>query len=146
MIGRRAVQMVIVFLLAGMAAFAEADAANDDVYKRYGGSWSCEGFWLELRYEEGAMTGRLAQYEESGDTVVWDFYHCQYEPEGDILWCSGCIHYREHIDFKTFERTEADWWLSDLSDICFAFGDDEDTLIGYDIQDTGEPLVLRREK
>ena len=138
--------IVAILLLAGMAAFAPANAAEDAMYKRYCGVWSREDFILNLKYEDGEMTGSLMQFEQSGDVVTWDFTHCWYVPESDILWCNGCTHYRVHIDPKTFERTEEDWWLTDLSDIYFAFGDDQDTLIGYEIEDIGEPLVLRREK
>jgi hypothetical protein len=138
--------IVAILLLAGMAAFAGANAAEDAMYERYCGVWSREDFILNLKYEDGEMTGSLMQFERSGDIVTWDFTHCWYVPESDILWCNVCTHYRVHIDPKTFERTEEDWWLTDLSDIYFAFGDDQDTLIGYEIEDIGEPLVLRREK
>ena len=137
--------IIIVFILSGMSAFAGAGAAEDALYERYCGLWARDDFILNLQYKEGAMTGNLMQFEASGDNVVWEFTYCQYLPDEDILWCRGCTHYREHIDPETFQRTEEDWWLSDLSDIYFAFGDDEDTLIGHDIEDIGEPLVLKRQ-
>ena len=144
MMGKRIAILVLVLLLAGLNALAGSDAAEDSVYARYSGNWYFEDCLLELKYEEGAMTGSLMYFEKSGDIINWDFTSCIYVPEDDILWCNGCTHYRTHIDPQTHERTEEDWWLSDLSDIYFAFGDDEDTLIGYDIEDLGEPVVLRR--
>lgn len=143
---KRALFLLIALLMTGRLAFAREIAVEEAVYERYCGTWSNDDFLLDLRFEEDTMTGRLAQYGESDDIVVWEFYHCQYEPESDILWCDGCIHYRERIDFVTFERTEEDWRLTDLSDIYFAFGDDENTIIGYGIEDISEPLVLQRER
>lgn len=138
--------LTVIFILAGMTAFAGANAAVESVYERYCGAWVCDDFILDFQYEAGEMTGKLTRYEESGNIVVWDFYHCQYETDSDILWCNGCTHYRSHLDMDTLEMKEEDWWQTDLSGIHFAFGDDEDMLIGYEIEDTGKPLVFQREK
>ena len=136
--------LLLASLLAGMIAFADADAADAAVYERYCGTWTTDGNVLEFKYGEDGMTGMLIWFREPDVRVIWDFTACRYEPDSDILWCIGCTHYVERYGPKTDERTEEDWWLSDLSDIYFALGDDADTLIGYDIEDIGEPLVLRR--
>lgn len=55
----------------------------------------------------------------------------------------SCIHYRKHIDFDTFEGTEENWWMTDLSGIYCAFGEEKDTLNGYGIEGLDGPLRLR---
>lgn len=138
---KRALYLLLALLLFSTAACAEADPAQ-----RYSGVWVDGDYTLEFVYndEEEALTGSLTGYDESGDCLVWEFYACFYYAEGDFLWCPGISFHRDRIDSETFERTELDWWLTDLGDAWFAFGDDGDTLVGRDIKGIDGPLTLHR--
>lgn len=133
--------LLLALLLLSAVAFAESDPARD-----YSGVWADGDYTLEFAYndEDEMLTGCLTGTDESGDCLVWEFYACFYYAEGDFLWCPGISFHRDRIDPETFERVEVDWWMTDLGDACFAFGDDGDTLVGRDIQGIDAPLTLHR--
>ena len=134
--------VILLILLSGIIA-AQAEPSDSTLGPRNNCTWIADRYTLVFEYKEGELTGRLTHDEQSGDRVVWEFTHCEYV--SDCLWCPSCIHYREHIDFDSFERTEEDWWMTDLSDIYFALGEEKDTLNGYGIDGLDGPLELRRE-
>jgi hypothetical protein len=65
------------------------------------------------------------------------------ESEGR-LYCMNCIHYREFIDWDIRELVQEDWSLTGLVFACFAFEDDEDTLIASNIPYIDGNVELQR--
>ncbi len=111
---------------------------------RFLGGWMNDDFNMYIRVEDEEIFCCLSRIDEAGDIVCWEFVPCGYVEEDDSLFCPTCIHYRERIDMEAHEIVQEDWSLIGLGFTRFAFGEDEDTLVGSDIPEIEGALEFRR--
>ena len=143
---RRAVLFLSVFLLVCLAsgiciASAGAEELMESGIERFLGGWQNDEFKMYMRLEDDQIYCRLTQ-SDSDD--VWELSGFEYDVSEGSLYCMNCIHYREFIDWDTYELVQEDWSLTGLAFASFAFKDDEDTLIACDIPHLDGTLELRK--
>ena len=142
---RPVVLSVAMLVLVCLVSGAWAETPEEAAIHRFLGGWLNEDFNLYIRQEDDELICMVSRYDDaSGDTVYWEFTPCVYQAEDDSLLCPTCVHYREHIDMETYEMIQEDWLLISMEETRFAFGDDEDMLIGSDIHDVDDLVAFRR--
>lgn len=130
-----------VLLAVCLTAGAEAQASKEAQIERYIGGWIGEDYRMYVRLEDDEIYSRLTQ---AFGNYVWEFDRCRFDAEEDLLYAPNCVRYRQIIDWDSMELVREDWSLGDLGFTCFAFADDEDTLVGTDIPNIDGPVTFRR--
>ena len=129
--------------LASGACIADAGAEGleESGVDLFLGGWLNDEFSMYLRREDDDISCRLTR-PDSDD--VWELDGFSYEESEERLYCMNCIHYREFIDWDIHELVQEDWSLTGLVFACFAFEDDEDTLIASNIPYIDGNVELQR--
>ena len=129
--------------LASGACIADAGAEGleESGVDLFLGGWLNDEFSMYLRREDDDISCRLTR-PDSDD--VWELDGFSYEESEERLYCMNCIHYREFIDWDIHELVQEDWSLTGLVFACFAFEDDEDTLIASNIPYINGNVELHR--
>ena len=138
---KRTLWLLTALLLICLAASAGAEASQEERIDRYLGGWVSDDYRMYIRSEDDEIFARLTETESD---YVWEFDRCWYDEKEDRLYGPNYVRYRQVIDWDSMELLEEDWSMGDLSFTCFAFGDDEDTLIASDIPYIDEPLTFHR--
>lgn len=142
---RLIILFVAMLALACLIPGAWAETPEATAIHRFLGGWQHEDYSLYIRLEDDELICVLSRYDEaSDDTAYWEYTPFLYQAEDDSLCCPTCVHYRERIDFETYETIQEDWSLIELESTRLAFGDDEDTLVGSEIHGIDAPVVFRR--
>ena len=134
-IKRCAVLLLTVFLwfcLASETCIASTGAVKlkESRIDQFLGGWLNDEYSMYLRFEDDDIYCRLTN---SNSDDVWELSGFDYDVSEERLYCMNCIHYREFIDWDTYELVQEDWSLTGLVFAYFAFKDDEDVLIACDI-------------
>ena len=143
---RCAVLLLTVFLWVCLAsgtcvAGAGAEESKEDWMDLFLGGWLCDGFSMYMRLEDDQLCGRISQTD--GDDV-WELSGFEYDADEERLYCMNCIHYREFIDWDTYEIVQEDWSLTGLAFSTFDFKGGADTLTVCDIPHLDGDLELHR--
>ncbi len=138
--------LLTVFLwvcLASGKCIAGAGAENlmENRIDLFLGGWHNDEFKMYMRLEDDQICCRLTQ-SDSDD--VWELSGFEYDVSEESLYCMNCIHYREFIDWDTYELVQEDWSLTGLVFASFTFKDDEDTLIACNIPYINGDLELQK--
>ena len=136
-----AVYLWICLVPAACIADAGAEALKEGRVDRFFGGWLNDEFRMYMRLEDDDIYCRLTQSD--GDDV-WELSGFEYDASEACLYCMNCIHYREFIDWDTYELVQEDWSLTGLTFTNFAFKDDENTLVVSDIPYIDGVLELHR--
>lgn len=131
----------VCFAPGACIADAGAEGLEESGVDLFLGGWLNDEFSMYLRREDDDISCRLT-LPDSDD--VWELDGFSYEESEGRLYCMNCIHYREFIDWDIRELVQEDWSLTGLVFACFAFEDDEDTLIASNIPYIDGNVELQR--
>lgn len=122
-------------------ASAGAEKSKESWVDHFLGGWLNDEFRMYIRFEDDQIHCRLTK-SDSDD--VWELSGFDYDAREERLYCMNCIHYREFIDWDTYELVQEDWSLTGLAFVYFTFKNDGNTLIACDIPYCNGSLVLRK--
>ena len=122
-------------------ANTRAEERMESGIDRFLGGWLNDGFSMYMRLEDDEIYCRLTQSD--GDDI-WELSGFEYDVREECLYCMNCIHYREFIDWDTHELVQEDWSLTGLVFACFAFKEDEDSLMVCNIPYIDRTLELQK--
>ena len=111
----------------------------EKIIGRYLGGWLNDEYRMYIRLEDDEVLCRLTQSE--GDDV-WELSGCYYDTKEDCVYSMNCIHYREYIDWDTYELVQDDWSLTGLVFASLVLSDNGNTLIASDIPYIDGSLTL----
>lgn len=122
-------------------AGAGAEELMESGIDRFLGGWVNDAYSMYMRLENDMICCRMTQ-SDSDD--VWELSGFEYDAREDRLRCMNCIHYREFIDWNTYELVQEDWSLTGLVFADFVIKDDGNTLIASNIPYIDGKLELHR--
>ena len=106
--------IALVLSLCCLAFSARAQAGETEDYL---GVWVADGVAAEIWREDDSTHARVVFQDDGGDTTVWEYGACWYDPSEGALECADVSRTRERFDPTLNALVELDWSLSDL---CFS--------------------------